>query len=291
LETDYTPTPLPGQPQPSHSANGRCEERDEDLPPDNPWQERGLSLQRLSSAYRIDLGQWFLFAGAHYSRIIAPTIGFLVLYLWMFLAAHLVHCGGVIFHMFVNPALQAGFYVVYLAQLKGRRWSFADFFAGFNWYGALLFNYVLTVLIAVGCLLPFVVLVALVENLPAHPNRWLVLVAGSVVIVLSGGYFFIRLTCFNVLLILDRHCTPIEAIRGSWQLSEGHVLRLFGVWMFLGALALAGLLLLVVGFFFTAPLAGMIYTAGYLLIAGSRHPHRFPGRRLDQSGKLFLEEL
>ncbi len=248
----------------------------------------------MSSDYRIELGQWFTIAGRHYGQIIAPTLGYLFLYLLLTLFGHLI-CGGFFFHLFLDPVLLAGFSVVYLAQLKGHPWSFADFFAGFTWYGALLGNYLLTALLVVVCLLPVLVFLTLVNDLPNLPYRWHVVLqlGGGSVLTLLGGYLLIRTTCFNVLLIIDRNCNPIEAIRGSWQLSEGHFLDLLGVWVVLALVAGIGFTLFFLGgFLFTVPLASLAYTTGYLLIAGSRPPRRVAEPiRSEPRGRLHLEEL
>ncbi len=314
-EVDPIPAPVPPQLRPLGSGDDRIADTPAAPPagqqgeragfdfPDEDWDEdqersrygpgagRGLGLRGLSSAYRLELGQWFAYAGAHYGPVIGPAVGYLVLSFLMGVAASMVPCGGILFRFCLEPALQAGFTVVYLAQLKGQSWTFADFFAGFNWYGALIANFVLTLLIFVGCLLPFVVLVVLVAQAPPRLNPWLLLVCGSVPIVLLTTYVMLRTTCFSVLLIVDRDCNALEAIKGSWQLSEGHVLGLLGVWVLLGLLAFAGLLLLGVGLLFTLPLAGLAYTAGYLLVAGSRPPLRTADRPRREPGRLDLEEI
>jgi len=249
-------------------------------------------LRGLSASYRIDLSQWIAYAGSHYGRVIGPAIGYLVLFVLMSLGVSLmIPCGGFLFLCFLGPPMQAGFYVVHLAQLKGRPWTFSDFFSGFNWYRDLLDNFFLTLLIFIGCMIPFAVLVLVIVTAPGPMNRWLLLVGGSVPILLLTGYIMIRTTCFSVLLIIDRGCSAVEAIQGSWQLSQGHVLSLCGVWLLLGLLAGAGLLLFGVGLLFTLPLASLAYTAGYLLIAGSQPPLRTVERPRPELGRLYLEEI
>lgn len=293
-EDDYSadrPIPRP-QPTLPREELALDEPREETLSPFALWSKNDLKLQGLSSEYRIDLGQWFSYAGEHYSVVIGPAAGYMLLYGLMLLLSFVIPCLGFLFHLFLAPALQAGLTVVYLAQLKGQPWSFADFFAGFHWYGALLGNYFLTSLISLGCLLPFLVLGAIIQDQPRLPNRLLWLLGGGGILVLLCGYILIRATCFNVLLIIDRNCNPMEAIRGSWQLSDGHFVELAAVWLVLSLLTGVGLLLLGIGFFVTMPLASLVYTSGYLLIAGSRPPKRFVETlRADQPEKLFLEEL
>jgi hypothetical protein len=248
---------------------------DEDERNEHEYRERDR-WEGLSAAYSINLGGWFEYAKAHYSAILGPMIGYMLIYVLIVLALGCIPYVGPLIRLFLDPALQAGFFVVALAQLKGKAWSFGDFFAGFQWYGALLANSLLTVLIVLGCMLPSLALFVGIAVATEFKDETLLYVAVAALVVnyLPTIYIVVRATTFNVPLIIDRNFGPIEAIQGSWLLSRGHFWGLFGVSLVLGLILLGGYLLCLVGLLFTAPYALLTACAGYLLIAGTQAPRK-----------------
>src|SRR5262249_7690694 len=155
------------------------------------------------------------------------------------------------------PPLVAGFNIVCLAQLKGKNWSFGDCFSGFKWFGALVGNFLLLVLLFIGseiaCLLPAAVLFGLSPAVNA-PLVLLVAIPLYVVGICAVISIATRATCFCQQLIIDRGCGPLEAIKGSWALSEGHFWGLFGVSLLLQLINFAGQMACGIGVLFTLPL-------------------------------------
>jgi hypothetical protein len=249
---------------------------------------RGLGLQGLSSDYSIDFGVWFNHAKDHYSAVLGPLIGFLmIMFAIGFVSGfiQIIPIIGPILYLgvvgFVNPALNAGYVIVPLAQLKGRRWSFADFFSGFNWYASLLGNFWLTVAIMLVCMLPALITAGIVAVLVAttrNSDLFLIAIIVAVINYLAAIYVLLRTTCFGVQLIVDRDCGAVEAIKGSWMLSAGHFWGLLGVALLLGLMMLGGALACGIGMLFVAPLVVMSWNAGYLIITGNEPPRRSQGR-------------
>jgi hypothetical protein len=154
-------------------------------------------------------------------------------------------------------------------------------------------NVLLTALIMVGTMIPTIVVSAVVTNtVPYSDEALLALSAFMLVNSCAAIYVVLRSTWFNVPLIIDRGLGPIEAIKGSWQLSRGHFWSLFGVSLVLGIILFAGLMSCLIGILFAAPQVMLTWTAGYLLIAGTRPPvHLQPQPDRDWEGRAGPEEL
>jgi hypothetical protein len=179
----------------------------------------------------------------------------------------------------INPPLQAGFTVVALAQLKGKSWSFGDFFSGFKWFGPLVLNTLLNGAIFVACLIPAiaVLVLAIVGSMAAkNPAFLIVAVAFYVLNLFAACFVMARVSFFSVTLIIDRGYGPVEALQGSWNLGRGHMWGLIGVMFLFGLMILGGYILCFIGALFVAPLVIMTHAAGYLLVAGTRPPRRSP---------------
>jgi len=273
----------PGQADNEAGRRNPPPETDDDYPPPRRFR---VGLADLSADYEINLNEWFSYASEHYGAVLGPMIGYMLIYGLLSMGLHFIPCLGILVSVFLDPPLQAGFTVVCLAQLKGKRWEFGDFFAGFNWYGQLLGNFFLSFVIVLGTMIPGIVIAVVVTStVPYSDGAMLALVGVELLCVCPAVYVIVRATCFNVFLILDRGVSPVEAIKGSWQLSRGHFWGLFGVSLLLGLLLLIGFLLCGVGILFTGPLVMLTSTAGYLLIAGTQPPVR-----LRAAGQRDLED-
>jgi hypothetical protein len=269
--------------------------------PDGPW--AGLGLEGLSNDYSIRVGDWFRYAQAHWSAVVGPMIGYLFVYL-LIVFGLVITCVGILALPFLLPPLAAGFTIVGLAQLKGERWTFGDFFGGFRQFWPLVGGVWLTVLVAGLWPIPGTVLETIGEakyqaaananvqaRPPFNPNAPFAqpvvgvqpqgahlddpLVAAGLVLRLIGqlvGIYF-QIRCMFVLpLIVDRKCGAVESVQGSFLVTKGHFWGLLGVALLLGLIAIGGLLLCIVGVLLVFPLIQLVTLAGYLLIAGTRPP-------------------
>jgi hypothetical protein len=249
---------------------------DEDYP--RGRYDRDLERQGpFSSEYRIDLGEWFQYGTDHFGEVIASAIGFGLLYLVISIAIALIPCVSWLAQLLILPPLEAGLTVVCMAQLKGKRWQFGDYFAGFQWWGNLVgFNFLWGLAVGVG-MVPTVIFVFALLNAGGRggpgADALAALVAVAALNALLVSLYGIRLGFFAVPLIIDRSYGPTDAMRASWQLSRGHFWGLFGITLLLGLMNIA---------IITIPLTNLIRTAGYLLVAGTRPP-RMPSSQADES--------
>ncbi len=247
---------------------------------DDPAAGGGKPTHELTADYRIDLGEWFRYAQAHYSAVLGPMIGFTVIYVVIILFSAVVNAvtvaGGSLVLFFIGPSLNAGFTIVSLAQLKGRDWTFGDFFAGFNWFLPLLLANLVLSLAALVCLAPGLILMFITLNQQqagAVQNQFPALAFG----VLAIGYLimlfiFLRAGFFSTALIIDRKVGGVESLSLSWKLTEGHTFGILGVAIVLGLIFMGGYMACCVGLLFAVPFIYLTSAAGYLLIAGTRPP-------------------
>jgi hypothetical protein len=248
-------------------------EWDEDYPrPSRDYRER---TDPLSADYSIDLNQWFEQASTHWGTILGPGIGFAFVYLAIYLGVAIVNAivplAGPLLSLLVLMPLGAGWTVVALAQLKGKSWTFNDFFGGFNWWGPLVLNALLQGLILVGCAVPAGI-VALISIGPFQSGAAgagiALLIAAGVFALCLLVYIGVRVSFFAVPLIIDRNFGPAEAIQGSWELSRGHFWGLFLIAFLVGLINMAGALPCGIGLLFTIPFTTLLTNAGYLLATG-----------------------
>lgn len=236
----------------------------------------GGTLEGVSNQYQIDLNAWFGIAKAHWSSVVGPMIGFFLILQVISIAASMVPFVGGIINLLVSVPLNAGFIIVALAQLKGKRWSFGDFFGGFQKFGDLLLYALLTVCCFVGACLSLIPVGIIAIATQDSPVLILAVVILAVPAFLFIGYIVIRTSTFGTMLILDRNCNCLEALQGNWRMTRGHCLGLLVVYFLLGLINLGGVLLCLVGVLFTLPLTTLVPVAGYLLIAGTRPPVEQP---------------
>jgi hypothetical protein len=278
--------------------------RDEGDDFDRPYSPQdGIGLEGLSSDYSIRIGDWFRYAQAHWRSVLGPMIGYFFVYL-LIVFGLIITCVGILALPFLVPPLAAGFTIVGLAQLKGERWTFRDFFGGFRQFGSLLGGVWLVAVVAGLWPVPGQVLqqlgqqkyyqARLQEELKANPNDPFgasmraqqeplhmedPLVLSGLVLRLIGSLvgIYLQVRCMFVLpLIIDRKCGAVESVRGSFRLSRGHFWGLFGTTLLLGLINLAGVLACGIGVLFAFPFTQLVLLAGYLLIAGSRPPVETP---------------
>jgi hypothetical protein len=270
---------------------------------------RSDDLVELARGYRVELGRWFALAREHWGAILGQAIGFLLLaYIANAIISGVMTLGATLsmgamagafgpggmagpglgivemvvmmavltlmIEVLVAAPLYSGLTAVCLAQLKGRRWMFGDFFLGLRRYPA-------TALVGLVRAVLFVPLQALQYYVQYGMDRFfggqydelMPLVAGAALLYLPVyAYLYVRLTLFARPLIFDRHFGGIEALAGSWKLSRGHFWGLLGVFLVTLLVDAGGALLCGVGLLFTLPLTTLVISAGYLLAAGTETP-------------------
>jgi hypothetical protein len=249
--------------------------------------------------YSIDINRWFTLAGNHYSAFFGPAIGFIIVagiissipsliigagaqiaalqlaphdpVLSVIINVAITQLSTVILSALLYVPLGSGTTAVCLAQLKGRRWTFGDFFSGFRHWGPLAGVGLASQIVALFVMVPYAIILPLAIQ---KQNPQLLLVLGPAVLIglIITLFVQIRFLIFAPALIFDRKLGAMEAMKANWELTRGHFWGLFGVSILMGLITLGGVLACLIGVLFAVPYTMLIMNAGYLLIAGRREP-------------------
>ncbi len=75
---------------------------------------------------------------------------------------------------------------------------------------------------------------------------------GLILLVVPGIYFGLRLQFFSY-FIVEKNVGPIQALKASWEITQGHVWQLFLYGLIVTGINIVGVLCLFVGLFWTIP--------------------------------------
>jgi hypothetical protein len=244
-----------------------------------------VGLGGLSNDAPINVRDWFRAASEHHHAVFGPMVGYLFLFLaiWfamLVLAQVLIGFLGI---LFLVPPLAAGPTIVCLAQLRGEKWTFGDFFGGFRRYRTWLGLELLGYLVQGAAMLPalvilivgWVVLDAAHVDLSRGDSQFLALLLDVLALATAAAVFYLwfRTCLFARQLIVDRGCNAVKALQGNWRLTRERFWELLGVFVLLvGGWALAGVLTCGVAVVLGAPYLLLVLCAGYLHLGGTRPP-------------------
>jgi hypothetical protein len=211
-------------------------------------------LEGVSPDYRIRFSRWIAAARPHYGVLLLPFVGYFLIFTlvlavsalvgllpiallaaeelgWFRLLGLAVLPVALLTWFVLVPGMAAGFHVVCQAQLKGHPWSFGTFFTGFRWSGTMSARMLLLLVLSTAIELPALAIVIVPQTIWREPP---IVVVGTtsalmLAVLLTEGYLLVRLVFFSHLIIIDRGCGLIDALRGSWLLSRGHFWGLLGV--------------------------------------------------------------
>jgi hypothetical protein len=162
--------------------------------------------------------------------------------------------------------LTAGQSLALLKVMRGQGATFGDLFRGGRFFARIIGASILFVLalapVLVVAAVPAVVAVAAGGGRADVWVSLLGIVASVVLAVVLFVAISMRLSQYLYVLI-DRDCGIVDSLRGSAEITRGHVVELIGVSMTAGLIGMSGLLALCVGVVFTYPLAMLIMAAAY----------------------------
>lgn len=84
----------------------------------------------------------------------------------------------------------------------------------------------------------------------------LIVAIGTVLLIVPGIYLGIRFSMFSF-AVVDEGLGPVEALKRSWELTEGQALNLFLLGLVFAGLEIAGVIALCVGIFVAVPVVMM----------------------------------
>lgn len=106
---------------------------------------------------------------------------------------------------------------------------------------------------------------------------YIMLIVGLLLLVLPGIYVALRFGFFMT-AIVDRNLGPVEALKYSYRITTNNALSLFGLWIMLALIALAGVLALLVGLVVAIPVVTLAIALAY------RYLQFGPGALQDEPG-------
>jgi uncharacterized membrane protein len=116
-----------------------------------------------------------------------------------------------------------------------------------------------------------IVLLALLADSVAIAGQ----VMESMVVQAIGSVLYLAFTLtvlvrlyFAWFFLVDRDLSAMEALSASWNATRGKNLQLIGLALLSGLIAMAGLLALVIGVFFTMTMAYVSYASAYRQLVG-----------------------
>jgi hypothetical protein len=297
-----------GEPDAPAPARGRAErtEDDRDSLDFARSNARADTRKKLNNEYKISVGAWFRHGSSAWGSVVGPILGYYLLmvalfalafgavWLVLWIVAFAAHPDGLSV-LLVLGAIYAAFLLaciplpygplyVCVRQIRGQPWGFGDLWQGYKIMGSVigfsLFMGLFSVAAAVlSWIASFVLalMMAGVSSLFSKPGDELsgvtflifVGVIGLVNLVIYAGVLFMQVRfLFTPFLMLDRRYDLITAISGSFKMTEGHSLGLFGMSLLLMLVAFSGYLGLGICILLTVPLAMCILSAGYVLATG-----------------------
>ncbi|MGL4551698.1 MAG: glycerophosphoryl diester phosphodiesterase membrane domain-containing protein [Gemmataceae bacterium] len=256
--------------------------------------------------WETDIGAWFNAAGKHWSALLGPSIGHLLIcgtllvpfYVGLFLLGRLGTQGGVpvdvglylavsALNQFVigpllgllGSLLLSGSLGVAIRQLSGKPWAFADFLGGFAKFGPLAGWWAVNAALGMVMTAPqtaatYFLLIQRGGGPPPLDAMPMILgaTAFGLVLVVVYLYFVVRWH-FTLPLIFDRGLGTVEAMRTSWRMTRDHFWGLLGFQIVAGLLLGASALACGVGLLFAYPFVMLAMAAAYLHAC---HPRRRP---------------
>jgi hypothetical protein len=172
-------------------------------------------------------------------------------------------------NLFVAGPLLGGLYFVFIQAIRGQPTGVGDVFMGFRRQMIQLFlGKIVSGLLAGLCMIPFLIVIFILgfrlalagqgQPSPEHLHRLLLemLPIGLPVFLacLIPTLYLQMRWLFTLPLIIDRQMDFWAAMKASWQMVGKHWWRVFGLFILVGLINIAGLCVCCVGVLFTAPI-------------------------------------
>lgn len=212
-------------------------------------------------AAKIDLGDCLSRSFELWKANLLPLVGITALIIFIQMAAGMVPILGALSGIFLNGVFYGGLYYYYLGKMRGEPREISDAFAGFSkafvpLMLATLLTSVLTILVMLPFFGPFfITMVKAAVSGAAEPPDF---PAFALLFMFIGFIPMLYLSIswlFTFPLVIDRGLGPWTAMEVSRRVVGRQWFRLFFLMLVAGILAMLGLIGLIIGVFFTLPLA------------------------------------
>lgn len=155
---------------------------------------------------------------------------------------------------------------------RGQPASVGDILRGgpfiLRFLGATLLHQLAVLGVYAGCAIP-VFLASTLAGQYSPGASLAVFVVGLIIMVVLVIAVSVRLYLYPF-VIVDRDAGAVESLRGSYEITRGHVIELIGLGIVGSLIALAGFLAFFVGALFTYPLSIFLYPCTYVALTGTK---------------------
>jgi uncharacterized membrane protein len=165
-------------------------------------------------------------------------------------------------NLLVVGPLMGGLFYIFLQTIRNQPANVGDVFIGFRKSFAQLFlGYLVPALLAGVCLIPagivaaICILPVIASHTQANPSAGVLVIIGATVLICLLVVCFLTINwVFALPLIMDKQMDFWTAMKTSWKMVRKHWWQVFGLFVLMGLLNIAGLLACCVGIFFTMPI-------------------------------------
>lgn len=143
-----------------------------------------------------------------------------------------------LYSLLLLPIIKYGIDYIFLKAVRDQSLDLKEIFTGFK-------NYLNIVL--------------------AHLLASALIILGFIFFIIPGIILACRLV-FVSYLVMDRQLDPIKAVEKSWQMTYGHGWKIFGMGIISFFLIIIGLILMIIGVFFSAMWIGTAFASLYYYV-------------------------
>ncbi len=225
----------------------------------------------IENGYEFKLGDYISRGFSLIQANLGGFIGFFLIYMLISVVLNFIPFVGGLALLVISPVLTIGPMHVAHQMDKGRTPDFNAFFKGFDRLGDLFLTYLLQVLILVGVMLPGIILListlgmsifAGLDSGDVGDVNFGLTAAGVLLILLPALYFGISYA-WSLPLVWFYNMKPWPALETSRRLIGKNWFMMFVFLIVCGLIAASGLILLGVGFLFTAPAMALAQYAAF----------------------------
>lgn len=167
---------------------------------------------------------------------------------------------------FVSCLLTAGIFYLGLRRAFDLPISYEMMFKAFepDMILKIIGAFILQMIIFIAAPLVVMIIFSMVARLESTGNDVLrlIIACGYLISFIIAFYLAIRMS-LNILFVLDKHVSPLESIKLSFQATQSNVWRLIGLFITLNIINFIAMIPLGIGLIWTMPLAYIVYGIVY----------------------------
>jgi len=226
------------------------------------WTLDGFTEPLQSNGFRTSVGGLLSRAWANYKSMFGLALGVMVVVILISFLVGLLPVVSLLGAFLVTPQLNAGAAWIFLKRARGQDVEFSDVFTGFSrCFGKLALVALIQFGVVICVAIPFGIVGAVtggtMEQMGSSGDMdpaFAVIFALVVFVLFVVGIWLALRFLLTHIVALDMQGSAVDAYRMSWRITAGKFWVLLGVFIVLFLLSIAGMLALLIGLLFVAPL-------------------------------------